>query len=626
MSHHKCSVYRNSCVRPPVDPASRRPTPHYERSSSAEMTKDGRKTDEDSGGGGSEKIALCEEIIKENCAFQSLMDFYTNIPDYQDMNHLSEAEFYRQLERLKIRQDELKKSCGVQGRCSSREPPAQGSCLPSKNDKQSDQIREGDSDQIHRDCDIDSLYSSTQRPSSQNPPSKKSGKSVRINSGLSTLRSDTTHGNISDEEKSERRSKLRSKSASPFRNPVTVPRPFRMTQREEEERMLEDLMMSTKCFSPCDNKKSDQKKTFKANPVPLTSRIPLYSSIRADQEHKSQLAKLNSTIELQSQIKPFHFTEKDERPRSRCLSRSMSSTNLSEKSSKNFHAKPCPKNLFSNYFYNKMWEDEYFRNLNRKIRAEELLKMASLPPSMARRESKSRNETQRNGHTRRSRRKSKKKSSGREKNRTICDDHKDTAKGKDSNHSNGKCTIAHSVNSSNSSSSFSSPMPIYPINRPNLAATLRFQHSRKKLIELSKPSSPPEYSTKRHNMAWGIRKNPAWKAIYYDGTNLEDIAVRVATRRAEQKLLVEDHKINMELMKQRVRAAPLLLEGPTYWGPKVGQLSHTCAHPKTDSGSQRSRRPNSTGPHSRNTSKMSYYSDTRKPRKKCPHEGHEDLL
>ncbi|XP_055697130.1 protein FAM161A [Phlebotomus papatasi] len=612
---HKCSVYKNSCIRPPVNPTNRRPTPHYERSSSAEMAREGHK-DEISGRGGSEKIALCEEIIKENSAFQSLMDFYSNIPDYRDMNHLSEEEFYRQLERLKIRQDELRKTCGVDVRCSARDSPAQGTCLPDKTPKTNDHPDEN-FEPNPRDCDNDSLYSSTQRLSSHNP-SKKSGKSVRINSGLSTLRSDTTH--LSEEEKSGRRSKMRSKSASPFRSQVTVPRPFRMTQREEEERMLEDLMMSTKCFTPNEERKPNPTPTFKANPVPLTSRIPLYNSIRADQEHKSQLAKLNSSIELQSQMKPFHFSEKEDRPRSRCLSRSVSSTNLttpdtSKSSSKHFRAKPCPKNLFSNYFYNKMWEDEYFRNLNKKIRAEELLKMASLPPSMARRESKTRGDTQRNGHTRRSRRRTKKKGAKREMHQPICDDRKDS-KGNP-----GKCT-SHSGNSSNSSSSFSSPMPIYPINRPNLAATLRFQHSQKKLRELAKPSSPPEHLSRQRHVDWGIRKNPAWKAIYYDGTNLEDIAVRVATRRAEQKLLVEDHKISMELMKQRVRAAPLLLEGATYWGPKVGQLSHTCAS-KVDPGMRRSRRPHSTGPQSRNPSKMSYYSDTRKPSRKCPH---EDLL
>lgn len=56
-----------------------------------------------------------------------------------------------------------------------------------------------------------------------------------------------------------------------------------------------------------------------------------------------------------------------------------------------FRAKPCPRNLFSNYFYHKMWEDEYFRALNRKLRAEELLKLSSLPPSMRKRDLTSNN-------------------------------------------------------------------------------------------------------------------------------------------------------------------------------------------------------------------------------------------
>lgn len=56
-----------------------------------------------------------------------------------------------------------------------------------------------------------------------------------------------------------------------------------------------------------------------------------------------------------------------------------------DEGSVHFKAKPCPKNLFSQYFYYKMWEDEYFRNLKKKIRAEELLKISSLPPSMAKR-------------------------------------------------------------------------------------------------------------------------------------------------------------------------------------------------------------------------------------------------
>lgn len=52
--------------------------------------------------------------------------------------------------------------------------------------------------------------------------------------------------------------------------------------------------------------------------------------------------------------------------------------------------------------------------------------------------------------------------------------------------------------------------------------------------------------------------------------------MRLATRRAEQKLRQEEHQINMELMRQRVRAAPLLLEGPTQWATTMDSLRHNC--------------------------------------------------
>lgn len=89
-------------------------------------------------------------------------------------------------------------------------------------------------------------------------------------------------------------------------------------------------------------------------------------------------------------MKPFTFTRKSDRHPS--LNRSLTSPQLSLPSNEImstkhcFQAKPFPKNFFSNYFYHKMWEDEYFRTLNRKLRAEELLKISSLPPSMRKRD------------------------------------------------------------------------------------------------------------------------------------------------------------------------------------------------------------------------------------------------
>lgn len=54
------------------------------------------------------------------------------------------------------------------------------------------------------------------------------------------------------------------------------------------------------------------------------------------------------------------------------------------------------------------------------------------------------------------------------------------------------------------------------------------------------------------------------------------LSLRLATRKAEQKRQENDYEMQMLMMKERVKSAPLLLEGPTHWGPHVGKLTHSC--------------------------------------------------
>lgn len=100
---------------------------------------------------------------------------------------------------------------------------------------------------------------------------------------------------------------------------------------------------------------------------------------------------MNSKIELQSKIKPFHFYTNKISPRCATASEEPTESLLAfqDLSPRSFRAKPCPRSMFTNYFYHKMWEDDQFRALNRRIRAEELLKMSSLPMSMKKRQAKS---------------------------------------------------------------------------------------------------------------------------------------------------------------------------------------------------------------------------------------------
>ncbi|CAH1956561.1 unnamed protein product [Acanthoscelides obtectus] len=128
---------------------------------------------------------------------------------------------------------------------------------------------------------------------------------------------------------------------------------------------------------------------FKAHDVPIESQVPLFDKIMADQERRSFLTKRRRKAELQAQMKPFSFTKRDEEIQELTRELSRSTPNLYYEPPlkiKKFKAKPIPKNLFSNYIYKKMHEDEFYRALQKRIRAEEMLRAASLPPSMAKRE------------------------------------------------------------------------------------------------------------------------------------------------------------------------------------------------------------------------------------------------
>lgn len=346
-------------------------------------------------------------------------------------------------------------------------------------------------------------------------------------------------------------------------------------------------------------------------------------------------------MELNAQIKPFGFDNGPDRPHSRCLNRSLSSPqiNLSPEPAptKSFKASPVPKANYSNYFQTKMTEEEYFRNMNKRVRAEELLKMATLPPSMKRREKGEKKRFELHScssqSTKRPKRKRKTKKSRISSSSTTKTSHSSNFSGSgtkdefittcphpfdlmtskrpaDKERLRKAATPTPTTSSSKSSFSFKTqiptPSPLYPVNRPNLAATLRYEHSRNKIQELKERSASSLAGSVRP-FRWNVQKTPGWQSLAMDPTHAEELQLRLATRRAEQKLRQEEYKMSKELMIQRVKAAPLLLEGPSFWGPKVGQLSHHCGT-ENEKGSRcrpgsSVRRPTS--------SKMSNYSDSK---------------
>lgn len=95
----------------------------------------------------------------------------------------------------------------------------------------------------------------------------------------------------------------------------------------------------------------------------------------------------------------------------------------------------------------------------------------------------------------------------------------------------------------------------------------------------------------------------------FSPTHEEELKLRLATRKAEQRLRQEEFKMAKEIMIQRVKAAPLLLEGPSHWGPKVGQLSHNCG--ESESRGRKSRLRSANSQKRPGSSKLSNYSDSK---------------
>lgn len=70
--------------------------------------------------------------------------------------------------------------------------------------------------------------------------------------------------------------------------------------------------------------------------------------------------------ELKAQMKPFSFVKREEARRRAHLSYSSPELRDCERCFKPFRAKPVPRNLFSNYVYQKRREDEFYRYISVK--------------------------------------------------------------------------------------------------------------------------------------------------------------------------------------------------------------------------------------------------------------------
>ncbi|KAM9382153.1 protein FAM161A [Phaethornis superciliosus] len=166
---------------------------------------------------------------------------------------------------------------------------------------------------------------------------------------------------------------------------LTVPKPFQMTIREarKKEKNIKSksqMEMENSLLKKQLEEEAECQKKFRANPVPAAVFLPLYHEIVQRNEERRRSVKERSKLKLLSSQKPFKFIER-EKQRSEIRKMQLRDLSVPEKKTKLFKAKPVPKYVYSSAVNDKLKEEELYREIRIRMRAEELLRNSSLPNS-----------------------------------------------------------------------------------------------------------------------------------------------------------------------------------------------------------------------------------------------------
>ncbi|XP_012535069.1 protein FAM161A [Monomorium pharaonis] len=546
MTEHKGTSFFHSCVKTPVDPCSRQPTPSYERPRLSSGSRRSEKVKKINFAEGESLAVENSESSSPRDTLENFLEFLKSIPDYGQIHHLSNEQFKQKVEYLRRKQRLLLQNLRNSLDDDEEEPPSRLSISRNERSK---------SKNVKSDVIVDNLklngkkcYLEESRTSSpilfpfgnfaglaedqdlltyRCRDKDKETKTMRNKEILAANKSWSTwsESKSDDSVNSDGEDSIETKSLPPNSSKEwhpTVPRPFTFTLREEAEKYMTEVERAKE-----DNEKKSPSKKRRVRPIPITSKIPLYDKLMAEKEERSRIVREESALNLLSQMRPFRL-ECDRRAW-RSMARSSPELCSSKSGSSRFKAKPVPRNLFGTEVYDRMLEDEYYRQLRKRVRAAELLKSSSLPPSMAR----------------------------RERVKSACAHFQDVqgSSNKDDDESVTPTTTSDRTRSAMAS--------ILSSRGNNLAAILRCQASREKLEREIRE----RMEEKRREQVLKLRetligRKPAWKALRSAARHEHDrdLDMRTTLRRDEAREQAERHRLQMEMMLDRVTQIPTLFE------------------------------------------------------------------
>ncbi|NXX62603.1 F161A protein, partial [Scopus umbretta] len=166
---------------------------------------------------------------------------------------------------------------------------------------------------------------------------------------------------------------------------VTVPKPFQMTirearKKEQNVKSKSQMEMENNLLKKQLEEEAECQKKFRANPVPAAVFLPLYHEIVQRNEERRRSVKERSKLKLLASQKPFKFIER-EKQRNEIRKMQLRDLSAPEKKTKLFKARPVPKCVYSPAVNDKLKEEELYREIRIRMRAEELLRNSSLPSS-----------------------------------------------------------------------------------------------------------------------------------------------------------------------------------------------------------------------------------------------------
>lgn len=134
MTEHRGTSFFHSCVKMPVDPCSRQPTPSYERPRLSSESRRSEKVKKINFAEGKSPVVENSESSSPRDTLENFLEFLKSIPDYGQVHHLSNEQFKQKVEYLRRKQRLLLQNL----RNSLDEPPSLLSITRNESSKSKD--------------------------------------------------------------------------------------------------------------------------------------------------------------------------------------------------------------------------------------------------------------------------------------------------------------------------------------------------------------------------------------------------------------------------------------------------------------------------------------------------------